>query len=563
MEYAETDLKPGVVYELPIEDLLRSPDQVRPVITDESFEQLVESIRESGVLQPIGVRLAMGYIGKPRLRPHVIFGHRRVAAAKEAGRTTVPAVYHNVDDAQAAVMTAIENMQRKNLTPFEESATLEMLENHGLDVQAMAKKLSRSVHWCYRRLSLKNLAHVWKAEALKSTDCRIPEWKAAHFERIARLPKETQEALFRDLDLADPQLSPARLETIRHMTFKELEQAAADFMRDMKHTRWKIDDATLLADAGACSACPKRSSQDGMLFNREDEEPKAKGEDTCLDGNCWDRKRIAYVELRRLQLRAQYSNLVLLRECFSSFDMESIRKQDTIWAVEVDQSAKKNTKGAVPALWVDGPQAGTLKWVLLPAGRAGKGTPASGSSGGSSKSMPAADTPTPLRERRERLKVQRKRRAIQRVRVAMDHASCLKDLVKSRSKRMSLLLRLLVAFEEPESYGRAPKAWDEFDRLADHDAIEEAIEHVWGQVRHSMENVFLTAEIGHAVTHAKRIAALCGESWEKITTDIETELPEPESWKRLKADGTPKKKPGAKKKAKTKTGGKKKARRAR
>ncbi len=104
---------PGVVL-VPTDHIHKSPWQPRRAFAAEALQELVDSIREHGVLQPLLLRAAdAGY--------QLIAGERRLRAAREAGLATVPAIVMTVDDQQAAEITLIENLQREDLNPIEEA----------------------------------------------------------------------------------------------------------------------------------------------------------------------------------------------------------------------------------------------------------------------------------------------------------------------------------------------------------------------------------------------------------------------------------------------------------
>ena len=92
----------------------RSPFQPRQTMTDEGLQELADSIRSQGLIQPIVVR-------KTADRYELIAGERRWRAAQIAGLQDIPAVIKQADDQAAAAMALIENLQRENLNPVEEA----------------------------------------------------------------------------------------------------------------------------------------------------------------------------------------------------------------------------------------------------------------------------------------------------------------------------------------------------------------------------------------------------------------------------------------------------------
>ena len=100
---------------LPISQIESYQNQPRKNFNQEKLEELAESIRQHGVIQPLTVRkLASGYY-------QIIAGERRWRAARMAGLDEVPAVVIEADDQKAMELAMIENLQREDLNPIEEA----------------------------------------------------------------------------------------------------------------------------------------------------------------------------------------------------------------------------------------------------------------------------------------------------------------------------------------------------------------------------------------------------------------------------------------------------------
>ena len=121
---------------IPIEDIDPNPNQPRHAMGD--LSELIASVREKGILEPILVR--------PRgNRFQIIAGERRYRAATEVGLAEVPCIVRETPDAEMMELALIENLQRKDLTPFEEADGLLTLKDHyGYTHDAMAEKLGKS-----------------------------------------------------------------------------------------------------------------------------------------------------------------------------------------------------------------------------------------------------------------------------------------------------------------------------------------------------------------------------------------------------------------------------------
>ncbi len=110
------------VVELPLDTVSANPDQPRKHFGSEELSQLTASIAAHGVLQPIVVRdMAMG-------RYQIVVGERRFRAARQAGFETIPAIVRSFDDQSTQLLALVENLQRTDLNPLEETdALLELL----------------------------------------------------------------------------------------------------------------------------------------------------------------------------------------------------------------------------------------------------------------------------------------------------------------------------------------------------------------------------------------------------------------------------------------------------
>ncbi|MBQ9392793.1 MAG: ParB/RepB/Spo0J family partition protein [Oscillospiraceae bacterium] len=125
--------------ELPISQIENSSSQPRKTFDPEALEDLAESIRQHGILQPLTVRrLQSGYY-------QIIAGERRWRAAKLAGLSRVPAIVIEADDQKAMELAMIENLQREDLNPLEEARGYQALtDRFGLTQEQAAQRVGKS-----------------------------------------------------------------------------------------------------------------------------------------------------------------------------------------------------------------------------------------------------------------------------------------------------------------------------------------------------------------------------------------------------------------------------------
>src|SRR5580698_1072537 len=113
---ADTRVPGNLVMNIELDAIEKNPYQTRYEFDDEALEELANSIRATGVVQPVLVRPA-----EEEGRYVLILGERRCRATKLAGKTTVPAMVKRVSKQQAAEMTIIENLQREDLNCIEQA----------------------------------------------------------------------------------------------------------------------------------------------------------------------------------------------------------------------------------------------------------------------------------------------------------------------------------------------------------------------------------------------------------------------------------------------------------
>jgi len=151
---------------LPLSSLRPNPHQPRTQIGD--LADLVSSIRDKGVLEPILVRRAESVEGAPQgLKFEIVAGERRYRAALEAGLFEIPAIELEVTADEAFEITLIENLQRKDLNAFEEAEGYQALANlHTYSQEQIARAVGRSRSAIAESLSLLSVPAAIRERAL-------------------------------------------------------------------------------------------------------------------------------------------------------------------------------------------------------------------------------------------------------------------------------------------------------------------------------------------------------------------------------------------------------------
>ncbi len=137
---------PGAEFaEIPLDAIRPNPKQPRTVFDEEELAELVYSIREIGVLQPIVVRPAPDARPDSAVRYELIMGERRWRASRAAGRETVPAIVRSTDEDDLLRDALLENLHRSELNPLEEAAAYQqLLDDFGCTQEQLAGRIGRS-----------------------------------------------------------------------------------------------------------------------------------------------------------------------------------------------------------------------------------------------------------------------------------------------------------------------------------------------------------------------------------------------------------------------------------
>lgn len=144
-----------------------NPQQPRKSLNDQALEELTESIREKGLLQPIVVRPS----GDDFI---IIAGHRRHLACQQADMDYIPAIIREATEQDALEQSLIENVQREDIDPVEEATCYrQLMDQHNYSIRDMAAKVHKSIGYIHSRLKL--LEHDDVAQSVQSQQIGIFE----------------------------------------------------------------------------------------------------------------------------------------------------------------------------------------------------------------------------------------------------------------------------------------------------------------------------------------------------------------------------------------------------
>src|SRR5688572_28257633 len=173
---------------LPLDLLQRGKYQPRIDMRQESLQELADSIKAQGIVQPIVVRPVDGAAPGESQRYEIIAGERRWRAAQIAGMPTVPAVIRRVPDEAAIAMALIENIQRENLNPLEEARALDrLISEFGITHQQAADAVGRS------RAAVSNLLRLLELPPEISAFVERRELEMGHARALLGLTQRRQQ----------------------------------------------------------------------------------------------------------------------------------------------------------------------------------------------------------------------------------------------------------------------------------------------------------------------------------------------------------------------------------
>src|SRR5437868_430733 len=249
---------------VPITLLRESPTNPRKYFDQRSLDELAESIRERGILEPLLLRrLPSAKNGELE----IVAGARRYRAAKLAGLADVPATIRDFSDKEVRIIQLIENGQREDLTPIEEAEAYAALAADGLSIAEIASKVKKRTPEVAKRIPLAKLPR--KAKDLMASGV-LP---VGHAELIARIPdpKLHEEALGRILENFGRD-GKAMLGVVPFAVAQRVVEE--EFMTEIASAPFDPEDKTL-SPLGACSTCAHLSGNNRDLFG------DVKGRNVC------------------------------------------------------------------------------------------------------------------------------------------------------------------------------------------------------------------------------------------------------------------------------------------
>ena len=236
--------------------------------------ELAASIKDMGVAQPILIRPVTPTADEPQLY-EIVAGERRFRASIIAGVETIPAMVRTLTDLQAAKIQILENLQREDPHELEEALGYQSLMlSHGYNADQLAEELKKSRSYIYGRLKLCALAEPLHKDFLDR------KFSASTAVLIARIPvPELQIKATGEIMAPNHNGDPMSVrDAQRHLQNR--------YTLDLTKATFDIKDAKLLATAGNCVKCPKRTGNQPEIFTDM-------SANICTDPDCFNEKKAA------------------------------------------------------------------------------------------------------------------------------------------------------------------------------------------------------------------------------------------------------------------------------
>lgn len=234
----------------------------------QKMKEMVASIKEHGVIQPVIVR-------KKGKQFELVVGYRRYIGSNDAGQKIIPALVRDLTDIQVAEIQAIENIQREDPNPMDEAVGFKDLLDLGkYTIDSLAKRFGKGKSYVYQRLKLNDMPKDCQ-RALQDGKIDL-----GHATQLCRLSdKKDMSDLLRDI--LDQDMSPSQLKG--HI-----------------QSEYGVRLAPAVFDQASCHKCPNNSVTQASLF------PGVEADDAkCMDEKCFRRKSMEMLEAMAGKFNAQ------------------------------------------------------------------------------------------------------------------------------------------------------------------------------------------------------------------------------------------------------------------
>lgn len=293
---------------VPVTSIARSLTNPRKTFDQAKLQELADSIKASGVHQPILLRPLPPHRLEDTLRDaraqklaapeyELVAGERRWRACQLASVAEVPAMIRPMTDAQALEAQVIENLQREDVTELEEAEGYQILmETCSINADEVAQRIGKSRSYVYGRLKILDLCETAR-QTLREGKL---DFSAGLY--IARIPNEQLQ--LKALEWA--------IQTDYHgvrMSARSVQShVRSNFMLDLAHAKFDREDSSLCPNAGSCRACPNRTGANPDIF------ADVGSADVCTNPPCYHAKEDAHAAQLRERAQASGAEIITGRE---------------------------------------------------------------------------------------------------------------------------------------------------------------------------------------------------------------------------------------------------------
>ena len=209
-----------------IKDIQKNPYQPRKEFSEEKIQELAQSIKENGLIQPIIVRKS------PVLGYEILAGERRYRASIAAGLSEIPVIIKQLSDQDMMLHSIIENLQRENLNPIEEAKAYQSLIDKGFTHTEIAEKMGKS------RPYITNLVRLLGLPKHILTEVESGKLSQAHARLLIQLSSDRQDTLLNRIQTEN--LSVRQVEQILQKNKKSNKKEKDHFVKEEEQKLKKI-----------------------------------------------------------------------------------------------------------------------------------------------------------------------------------------------------------------------------------------------------------------------------------------------------------------------------------
>lgn len=263
------------IQRLPLNIIQMSPLNPRKTMSQEGIVELADSIKQIGLLQPITVRpVEFSEAGNEPTRYEVVIGERRYRALSIIGVEEAECIVRTMTDEEAKFAMIVENLQRKDVDPFEEGEALTMLNDSGrMTIENLAIKFGKSATYISDRICMCRLPNTIKMMARSG---RIPLTAAVLISKASKNIIEEFEKIYGN-------------GTSTH-TFREVKNFVKNRAMLIEDAIWSREGVDKVCDWHLCANCPHNTGNQGSLFHEFSDESAC-----CTNSWCYERKQQLFI----------------------------------------------------------------------------------------------------------------------------------------------------------------------------------------------------------------------------------------------------------------------------